>query len=376
MPVIVKIDPNVTQPQGVVIPDATSTSDGVMTAAMVQKLASLSPGGGGFGAVIYWDTPSTPWSQILAQIPDYDTGQGAIILVDGGGGGDFVIDSPANLDNVLFYGDDGPGRAGNNAVSIRFDDPFRMRWGSRVNGINVNFKCNTSAPIYDGAGPVWLIADGGGFFNNSSTPIVQASGTAILALSKGAIESANGGAPIIGLTDDGANCFLFTTSAALLLGEVAAPVAPATSGNAETFYDATITIEAGTLFDPSISVSETISGIATSFITVPQGLSGVGTIEVDCQLIDVFGRNDQQAIPVLIETFAPSVGKGQITTVSGTEQMNTGAPAGQTSAAVIVTNADGTFSFSVADSSAEKVLVRVTRQGSSVATSNLNFESI
>ena len=44
MPVTVKFDPHVTQPQAQIIPDATQFNDGVMTKAQAAKLASLTPG--------------------------------------------------------------------------------------------------------------------------------------------------------------------------------------------------------------------------------------------------------------------------------------------------------------------------------------------
>lgn len=48
MPVTVKIDPSLHSLQAQVIPDATEHNDGVMTAAQVRKLDSLTPGGSGF----------------------------------------------------------------------------------------------------------------------------------------------------------------------------------------------------------------------------------------------------------------------------------------------------------------------------------------
>ena len=48
MPVTVRIDPTPNSTQAQVIPDATEHNDGVMTAAQVRKLDSLTPGGSGF----------------------------------------------------------------------------------------------------------------------------------------------------------------------------------------------------------------------------------------------------------------------------------------------------------------------------------------
>jgi hypothetical protein len=48
MPVTVKIDPTLNSIQAKIIDDATEHNDGVMTAAQVRKLDSLTPGGSGF----------------------------------------------------------------------------------------------------------------------------------------------------------------------------------------------------------------------------------------------------------------------------------------------------------------------------------------
>jgi hypothetical protein len=81
MPVIVKFDPNITQQQAAVIPDASPRNDGVMTAAMAAKLASLSPGGGGSlqdaynaGRVISVAQPSETGGPVELLNEDLDNG--------------------------------------------------------------------------------------------------------------------------------------------------------------------------------------------------------------------------------------------------------------------------------------------------------------
>jgi hypothetical protein len=53
MPVVVKFDPNTTQQQAAVIPDASPHNDGVMTKAQAAKLAGLSGANVGLTQVAY-----------------------------------------------------------------------------------------------------------------------------------------------------------------------------------------------------------------------------------------------------------------------------------------------------------------------------------
>lgn len=113
----------------------------------------------------------------------------------------------------------------------------------------------------------------------------------------------------------------------------------------------------------------------TQIAMAPQPQSG-SSITVDCQI-----RNADGPIAiseeVVIESLAGATLQGAITTVTGTEQMNTGAPSGQLSSAVIVSLPDGTFSFSISDSQiTDFVLVRATCDAGLVGQVNLAFHGL
>ncbi len=85
------------------------------------------------------------------------------------------------------------------------------------------------------------------------------------------------------------------------------------------------------------------------------------TIQVSVTLLDPNGNPLAEAAFASVESFAQVNGRGAITTVSGTEIMNTGAPAGKLSSAIIRAQNDGTFQFTITDlhGSGDTVVVRV-----------------
>lgn len=112
-----------------------------------------------------------------------------------------------------------------------------------------------------------------------------------------------------------------------------------------------------------------------------QGNTQVGAeIVVDGQLLDDTGGRLNESLPVVVDTFALFDATGEISDVTiGTEQMNTGAPAGKLSTAVIIAHSGlslpGQFRFGVTSTSAGHVLVRATVDGAIVAQINLLFTS-
>lgn len=108
-------------------------------------------------------------------------------------------------------------------------------------------------------------------------------------------------------------------------------------------------------------------------ITLTPAAEAGNAIVVTGQLVDLKGNNLSSSLAVLVETSAPTAIKGQITTTVGTEVMNTGAPLGKQSAAVITATGAGAFAFSVADDAAEPVLVRASVNGAVVAHALITF---
>ena len=93
-----KIDTNTVFP--ITIPNASTTADGVMSAADKTKLDSLA-------GTIRWEQTQQTWAEIKAQADAIVAGGGivTIYLIDDSGEGDpFVIDSPANFDNFYLVG--------------------------------------------------------------------------------------------------------------------------------------------------------------------------------------------------------------------------------------------------------------------------------
>lgn len=119
------------------------------------------------------------------------------------------------------------------------------------------------------------------------------------------------------------------------------------------------------------------SGSGSPYISLtPDGLYVSGSVRtVSGQLRQADGSAWALESDVIVDTFAQGASRGEITTVTGFEIMNTGTPTGKLSSVAITSLADGTFSFTVTNAAAGStfVTVRATFDGGLVAVLTLQF---
>ncbi len=109
-------------------------------------------------------------------------------------------------------------------------------------------------------------------------------------------------------------------------------------------------------------------------ISLTAGAQVGNSITVTGAVLDSAGNPVTAAGQVVVETFADTATAGNISTTVGSQQMNTGVPAGKLSSAVIST-VNGNFVVDIEGSIGgnDFILVRVTRNGAIVGQINLHY---